>query len=85
MAASKAKSSCNADIEADRSEQALRHAVAQQKLEGLVVSEETIQDMRRAAAGEIDDDDVIANILARHSVCRDIQKTIHTSTPPAEH
>ena len=84
MGVAKAKPGSNPGIGTDRSERALRHAVAQQKLEGLIVSEETIQDMRRAAAGEIDDEDVILNILARHSVCPDTQKTTHTSTPPAE-
>jgi antitoxin VbhA-like protein len=44
---------------------AVDHAVAQQKLEGLTVSESTVEDMRRAARGEIPADEVIANIYAR--------------------
>jgi DNA-binding CsgD family transcriptional regulator len=44
---------------------AVEHAIAQQELEGLKVSEQTVEDMRRAARGEIDSDDVIANIYAR--------------------
>lgn len=41
------------------------HAIAQQELEGLKVSEATIEDMRRAAAGELRSDYVIRNIHAR--------------------
>lgn len=44
---------------------AIAHAVAQQELEGLKVSAATLEDMHRAARGEISDDDVIANIYAR--------------------
>ncbi len=44
---------------------AIAHAVAQQELEGLKVSPATLEDMHRAARGEISDDDVIANIYAR--------------------
>jgi hypothetical protein len=44
---------------------AVDNAVAQQELEGLTVSAETVEDMRRAARGEISDDEVIANIYAR--------------------
>jgi hypothetical protein len=51
--------------EIERNMRAVEHAIAQQELEGLKVSEETIEDMRRAARGEIDSDDVIANIHAR--------------------
>ncbi len=43
---------------------AVEHAIAQQRLEGLTVSEATIEDMRRAARGEISDDEVIANLYA---------------------
>ncbi len=43
---------------------AVEHAIAQQRLEGLTVSESTIEDMRRAARGEISDDEVIANLYA---------------------
>ncbi len=42
----------------------VEHAIAQQRLEGLTVSESTIQDMRRDARGEIPADEVIANIYA---------------------
>jgi hypothetical protein len=38
---------------------AVAHAVAQQELEGLKVSEVTLEDMRRAARGEIPPDQVI--------------------------
>lgn len=41
------------------------HAIAQQELEGLKVSEATAEDMRRAARGEIPADEVIRNIHAR--------------------
>ncbi len=50
-----------------RNLRAVRHAVAQQELEGLTVSESTIRDMRRAARGEIDADEVIRNIYARYA------------------
>jgi hypothetical protein len=44
---------------------AVDHAIAQQRLEGLTVSESTVADMRRAARGEIPAEQVIANIYAR--------------------
>lgn len=44
---------------------AVDHAVAQQELEGLKVSQATIEDMRRAARGKIRSEDVIRNIYAR--------------------
>jgi hypothetical protein len=44
---------------------AIAHAIAQQELEGLKVSSATIEDMHRAARGEISDDQVITNIYAR--------------------
>jgi hypothetical protein len=44
---------------------AVDHAIAQQRLEGLTVSESTVEDMRRAARGEIPADEVIGNIYAR--------------------
>jgi Antitoxin VbhA len=53
------------ESEVERNLRAIEHAIAQQELEGLKVSKETIEDMRRAARGEIDSDDVIANIHAR--------------------
>jgi hypothetical protein len=41
------------------------HAIAQQELEGLKVSDATVEDMRRVARGEIPSDEVIHNIHAR--------------------
>ena len=52
-------------LEIDRNMRAVAHAIAQQELEGLKVSEATIEDMQRAAQGEIRSDDVIHNIHAR--------------------
>jgi hypothetical protein len=51
--------------ELERNLRAVDHAIAQQRLEGLTVSESTVEDMRRAAHGEIPADEVIANIYAR--------------------
>lgn len=51
--------------EVERNMRAVAHAIAQQELEGLRVSEATIKDMRRAARGEIRSDDVIRNIYGR--------------------
>jgi Antitoxin VbhA len=51
--------------EIDRNMRAVAHAIAQQELEGLKVSEATIEDMQRAARGEIRSADVIRNIHAR--------------------
>jgi hypothetical protein len=44
---------------------AVDHAIAQQELEGLKVSKATIEDMRRAARGEIDADELRRNIYRR--------------------
>lgn len=44
---------------------AVRHAIAQQELEGLTVSPETIADMESAARGEIDTDEVRRRIHER--------------------
>jgi hypothetical protein len=41
------------------------HAIAQQELEGLKVTEATIADLQRAARGEIDTDEVVQNIYRR--------------------
>jgi len=41
------------------------HAIAQQELEGLKVSKATVEDMQRAARGELEPDDVIRNTHAR--------------------
>jgi succinate dehydrogenase/fumarate reductase flavoprotein subunit len=54
------------EAELERNLRAVEHAVAQQRLEGLTVSESTVEDMRRAARGEIADEEVIANIYARY-------------------
>jgi len=51
--------------ELERNLRAVGHAVAQQRLEGLTVSESTVEDMQRAARGEIPASEVIANIYAR--------------------
>jgi hypothetical protein len=40
---------------------AVAHAVAQRELEGSKVPETTVDDLRRAAGGEIDTDEVIRN------------------------
>ena len=44
---------------------AVDHAIAQQELEGLKVPKPTIDDLRRAARGEIDTDEVRRNIYRR--------------------
>ena len=51
--------------ELQRQLRAIDHAIAQQTLEGLTVSDETVADMQRAARGEIAPENVIANIYAR--------------------
>jgi Antitoxin VbhA len=51
--------------EIQRNMRAVAHAIAQQELEGLKVSEATVADLYRAARGEIDTDEVIRNIHAR--------------------
>lgn len=51
--------------EIERNMRDVAHAIAQQELEGLHVSEATIEDMKRAAQGEIRSDDVIRDIHAR--------------------
>jgi Antitoxin VbhA len=48
-----------------RNRRSVSHAIAQQELEGLRVSKATIDDMSRAARGEIPADEVIRNIYAR--------------------
>ena len=68
------------DEELERNLRALRHAVAQQALEGLTVSEQTLEDMRKAAMGEISQDEVIRNIYARFPACPDIPSTTPTPT-----
>jgi Antitoxin VbhA len=51
--------------EIERNMRDVAHAIAQQELEGLHVSDATIEDMKSAARGEIRSDDVIRNIHAR--------------------
>jgi hypothetical protein len=53
------------EVEIQRNLRAVAHAIAQQELEGLKVSKATVEDMRRAARGEIRSDEVIRNIYAR--------------------
>jgi hypothetical protein len=48
-----------------RNMRAVAHAIAQQELEGLKVSQATVDDMRRAARGEIEPDEVVRNIYRR--------------------
>lgn len=48
-----------------RNMRAVAHAIAQQKLEGLTVPEATIDDLRAAARGEVDTDQVRRNIYRR--------------------
>ena len=48
-----------------RNTRAVAHAIAQQALEGLKVTPETVADLHRAARGEIDTDEVIRNICRR--------------------
>jgi hypothetical protein len=48
-----------------RNMRAVAHAIAQQELEGLKVTASTAADLRRAARGEIDTDEVIRNIYHR--------------------
>ena len=48
--------------EVERNMRAVAHAIAQQELEGLKVSQATIDDLHRAARGEIDTDEVRRNI-----------------------
>jgi len=51
--------------EVQRNLQAVARAVAQQEIEGLGVPESTVIDLRRAARGEIDTDEVRRNIYLR--------------------
>lgn len=44
---------------------AVEDAIAQQTLEGLTVSPETVEDFYRAARGEIDNEEVLRNIYQR--------------------
>jgi hypothetical protein len=51
--------------EVARNLRAVAHAIAQQELEGLKVPESTVDDLQRAARGEIDTDEVRRNIYRR--------------------
>ena len=51
--------------EIQRNMRAVAHAIARQELEGLKVTDSTVADLRRAARGEIDTDEVIRNICSR--------------------
>jgi hypothetical protein len=57
--------------EIQRNMRAVAHAIGQQELEGLKVSEATVADLHRAARGEIDADEVIRNIYRR---CRNVSR-----------
>ena len=46
--------------------EAVRNAIAQQRLEGLTPSADLVLDLERAARGEITVSDVIRNIAQRH-------------------
>jgi hypothetical protein len=51
--------------EIQRNMRHVAHAIAQQELEGLKVTDATIADLHRVARGEIDTDEVIRNIYSR--------------------
>jgi hypothetical protein len=53
------------DRDIRRNMQAVAHAIGQQELEGLKVTEATVADLHRAARGEIGTDEVIQNICRR--------------------
>lgn len=54
-------------IEKQKNKMALDNAIAQQKLEGLTVTPETVADLERAARGEISPANVIKNLYARYA------------------
>jgi hypothetical protein len=49
-----------------RNMRSVAHAIAQQELEGLTVPEETVEDLRRVARGEMTTDDLFRKLYARH-------------------
>jgi hypothetical protein len=53
------------EMELERRMVAVENAVAQQELEGLTVSPEAAEDMRRVARGEMTPEQAIANVHAR--------------------
>jgi hypothetical protein len=59
--------------EIQRNMRAVAHALAQQELEGLKVPESAVDDLRRAARGEIDTDEVIRNIVRRFNHVQTLQ------------
>ena len=55
------------EVELERRMLAVDNAVAQQELEGLTVSPEAVEDMRRVARGEMTAEQAVANVHARLS------------------
>jgi Antitoxin VbhA len=55
----------NSEISANK--RALEHAIAQQRIEGLTITPETLADLNRVVRGEISSDTVIANLYSRYS------------------
>jgi hypothetical protein len=53
------------DRDIQRNMRAVAHAIGQQELEGLKVSESAVADLHRAARGEIGTDEVLRNIYRR--------------------
>lgn len=53
------------EAEIERNLRAVTHAIAQQELEGLTVPDETVEDMRRIARGEMSNDDLIRKLYSR--------------------
>jgi len=60
--------------EIERNMRDVADAIAQQELEGLKVSPATVEDMQRAARGELEPDDVIRNIHARLNHAQILQR-----------
>jgi len=60
--------------EIERNMRDVADAIAQQELEGLKVSPATVEDMQRAARGELEPDDVIHNIHARLNHAQILQR-----------
>ena len=50
-----------------RNQRALDNALAQQRLEGLTVSPETVADLQRVTRGEISTSDVIRKLYERYA------------------
>ncbi|MGB9154538.1 MAG: antitoxin VbhA family protein [Alphaproteobacteria bacterium] len=62
------------DSEILKNQRAVEHAIAQQRLEGLVVTPETVADLNRAANGEILISNVIDNLYARYAHIEVLQR-----------